>query len=522
MAEVEPNVAQLARSPGTPRPKRKAQTSEEKKAKIGEKRVAAAAAVDASAAANWKLVPQLANGNFQMCFNTPNEQPPANFFMTFKQRSTVDLSFADIFVQMMTDSIMDKLFDEFPLEELRFKIRHTRGHEGQSGGMRLCLGYMWQSVCVTIRITGFNKSSKYGDGCKEPMKAALAEARAHFTKASKSDSSSRAPAGREIILRLASRMLMTEPFCELLAANCADMVLRLGQFVAGDEKLFHYTGESGLVRLVPSKPDKIGLWFYELCGCLANGLAFCLFIMLHNSIQQKLTTVSVVSKWVANMRRIDLGADADADAVWYPHTVLVFDSYYTSKEVIEMFDQEQNKRVCYLASVTPDRFANLTRFLLPPGYVDEEGASKAAYNEVLKELYVFHWDTQKGVGKKFNFSRGLIPCSDKSKVSAKKFEIPGYDTYKTSFACCDDFNKGLHDKVWPHKRGGNGHKGFEGKINDFIMACMLQNTYNAWHQITGTVPHIISFQQFCCTLADQLWKLKCNDPTSYYQGSTRL
>ena len=79
------------------------------------------------------------------------------------------------------------------------------------------------------------------------------------------------------------------------------------------------------------------------------------------------------------------------------------------------------------------------------------------------------------------------------------------------FACCDHFNKGLHDKVWPHKRGGCGHTGAQGKINDFIMAVMLQNTYNAWHEITGTPPHDLSFKKFCCTLADQLWNIKCND-----------
>ena len=39
----------------------------------------------------------------------------------------------------------------------------------------------------------------------------------------------------------------------------------LGQYVAGDEKLFYFTGDSIIIRQVISKPDKIGLWFYELC-----------------------------------------------------------------------------------------------------------------------------------------------------------------------------------------------------------------------------------------------------------------
>ena len=35
--------------------------------------------------------------------------------------------------------------------------------------------------------------------------------------------------------------------------------------MSGDEKLWRFTGESGWVRLVESKPDKIGHWIYTLC-----------------------------------------------------------------------------------------------------------------------------------------------------------------------------------------------------------------------------------------------------------------
>eukprot|EP00981_Chlorochromonas_danica_P008629 scaffold2247_cov346-Ochromonas_danica.AAC.2 len=53
-----------------------------------------------------------------------------------------------------------------------------------------------------------------------------------------------------------------------LATSKRSIVRQVGEFVAGDEKLFEYKGESGDVRKVPNKPARIGLWFYELTGLL--------------------------------------------------------------------------------------------------------------------------------------------------------------------------------------------------------------------------------------------------------------
>ena len=55
----------------------------------------------------------------------------------------------------------------------------------------------------------------------------------------------------------------------------------LGQFVAGDEKLFKWTGESMWVRKCPGKDDELGLWNYGLVAELENGLGFLLYILCH-------------------------------------------------------------------------------------------------------------------------------------------------------------------------------------------------------------------------------------------------
>jgi hypothetical protein len=115
-----------------------------------------------------------------------------------------------------------------------------------------------------------------------------------------------------------------------------------------------------------------------------------------------------------------------------------------------------------------------------------------------------HFDRQKGVGKKYNFSHGFKRYTDKRKISECKEMIPAYDYYKTFFECCDNFNRGLKDKHWPHKRGGKGTKGEYGNHNDFFLACILQNTFNSWCAVTNTDYKSITFQAFCDDLAEQI------------------
>ncbi len=81
------------------------------------------------------------------------------------------------------------------------------------------------------------------------------------------------------------------------------------------------------------------------------------------------------------------------------------------------------------------------------------------YNESTKQIFVYHYDAQKGVGKKYNFSYGFQRCTDTLKIQQYQNHIPAYDDYKTFFECCDNFNSGLKDKSWPYKRGSKGRSG---------------------------------------------------------------
>eukprot|EP00957_Ditylum_brightwellii_P095687 7290714-Ditylum_brightwellii.AAC.1 len=56
--------------------------------------------------------------------------------------------------------------------------------------------------------------------------------------------------------------------------NLGKLFSTFGDAVSGDENLFHYTGASGYVRLVVSKPGRLGLWMFQLAASLACGLPF--------------------------------------------------------------------------------------------------------------------------------------------------------------------------------------------------------------------------------------------------------
>ena len=66
--------------------------------------------------------------------------------------------------------------------------------------------------------------------------------------------------------------LIDSSYLEELSNNFLTIVMNIGTYIAGDEKLLRFFGESGSVRVVISRPDRVGLWFYQLAYILSKGL----------------------------------------------------------------------------------------------------------------------------------------------------------------------------------------------------------------------------------------------------------
>jgi len=86
--------------------------------------------------------------------------------------------------------------------------------------------------------------------------------------------------GVKVIEVLIARFHVDAKLFPVLSKHFQSVCKTIGHFVAGDEKLLHFSGNSGDIRLVPSKPDHVGLWFYELCGYLSNGKPFLPTLLL--------------------------------------------------------------------------------------------------------------------------------------------------------------------------------------------------------------------------------------------------
>ena len=79
--------------------------------------------------------------------------------------------------------------------------------------------------------------------------------------------------------------------------------------------------------------------------------------------------------------------------------------------------------------------------------------------------------------------------------------IPGYSYYKQAFEACDNFNRALHDRCWPHKRGGRSLPGDIWNHHDFIQAAMLVNTTNACFFANGPESLSSTFEELVISLA---------------------
>ena len=76
-----------------------------------------------------------------------------------------------------------------------------------------------------------------------------------------------------------SKFVIGHEDAELLSSQYLKKVVSLGQWVAGDEKLFKWTGESGWLRMCLNKDDYIGFWNYMLTARLPTGKVFLIHII---------------------------------------------------------------------------------------------------------------------------------------------------------------------------------------------------------------------------------------------------
>jgi hypothetical protein len=393
-------------------------------------------------------------------------------FLTFKRLGNTSL--LSIFLKIVTVQLMTKIIeninpDDFIMRFSPFWI------------IQPTIVDFYKILAISIRIQGLNKIPRENRKNNRPIRESIIEAVSHFQGLY----GSRNVLGINIIERLVSLPLFMNDYYNEISINFQSLVLNLGESIAGDEKLLYFTGNSQDIRLVPAKPSRIGLWFYELCSTLRNGGQYMLFSKLHRGGEYT-SVSSVVENWIQVIKR--LGNE---------QTLLTMDSYYldnTSKELLE------RSGVKYVAAFTSNKFQEITKEMITK--VNIPGEWYGIYNPTNLNSIVYHWCSDDRVGKKWVMSNACV----KNRSRLIGTNIPLFDLYKVTFNVCDKFNRSLHDTFWPHRKGGSRRYGGQGCQHNFMFTCILHNTFNCFMDLNSTPHAMMNFESYCLELADLLFE----------------
>ena len=269
-----------------------------------------------------------------------------------------------------------------------------------------------------------------------------------------------------------------------LSENMSNLFRSFGDMISGDEKLFYFTGKSGYVRKVVSKPGSIGLWMYQACVSLKCGLPCLVYSRMHTSNKQSGTVVKChdIIKECGNM--IETSCTQD--------TTLFMDSYYLQEESRAWLKE---KGINYIASIHSGRFGALVKVLQKQ--VKNTGSYVQCFNQATRESAVCYYSNNKNLGKKTVIGLGF----EVKKETEKDMIVPMYDHYGVGFSNCDKFNKALHGKTWPYKVQGD-----QRAHSNYIFTCILINTYHLWKDSGNKDEdrNTVSWQKFCLELAYEM------------------
>jgi hypothetical protein len=225
---------------------------------------------------------------------------------------------------------MSNTFKEFVTPELLNKMIHNIDRErvilndNNNYAHIPTLNDIYITLAIYIRIQGLHIMPQENTRNGRPLRDSCMDAKDHFHRLDPS----KYIFGIDIVTKLISLELFTAEYTEDLSKKFQEFVLELGNSCVGDEKLFHYTGLTKDIRLVVSKPGRVGLWFYELCAPLRMGRQF----MLHTRMalgKEGLPVSNVVDIWTDIIKQ-------------YPPTgtILLMDSYYmdnTAKDHLDIW-----------------------------------------------------------------------------------------------------------------------------------------------------------------------------------------
>jgi hypothetical protein len=399
--------------------------------------------------------------------------PNDKIFATFKRREND--SILNIFNLVLPNALLEEIWNFYPMETwiyISSGSLATINHGNYSQKLILTV------LAIYIRIMGIKR-----EGIdlheKRPLYQAIKLSKQYF----ESKFGMELP-GEQTLGTLISRFHIPAEFLNRISENLTNLIKHPGEVIAGDEKLLHFTGDSSCIRKVPSKPDDVGLWFYELCCKTVSGEAYMLHFQLADSSGSNLVS-DIVKKWMNISRR------------FIPKPLLVYDSYYTDQKG-RNYGLETGVR--YIGAVNSVRFPSLIDI------VDENvsptintGETQAIFKQSSSELFIRHKDKQ-GKVKHALSNAYRKSTSTRSGVGVR----PIYDAYQKAFNICDIYNKFMKNRLFCFRTGGKGHLGDVGLVHKYTMAAICTNIFIAAKSILPSSSIPTNYHSLCIELADDI------------------
>ena len=155
---------------------------------------------------------------------------------------------------------------------------------------------LYKYFAVYVQIQGMYNVPAQCRQNRRPLRTDIEEAHQHFATIYPDD----LPPNTKTLEKLFPYILITHEFFDRMSTRFQGLLRNLGSTVSGDEKLFKFTGNSCYIKLVSSKPTRIGLWMYQLVAQLSNGLSILIHMSMlaHESVRGERAPVhNVVRAW---------------------------------------------------------------------------------------------------------------------------------------------------------------------------------------------------------------------------------
>ena len=436
----------------------------------------------------------------KMCFNlTEYDKLTTSFASTTKRYSLTTLCRLDIFLEFISPSFIRTILEGYSAETWR----HCTGRHVPVG-----LKQIYYYIALYVRIQGLQVRSTRTHPGRRSLRESIGEAINHFEKLEVSG------------VEMTSNSAYVEHFfanfhikCaqyNLLSENFQGIFNSIGQFVACDEKVFEFTGWHCFVLKVPSKgaTGEMGLWVYQMCCQLANGMPFMLHCKLKSAEKGRgegNPVVDAVASWVEVIENFEPQLP-NPDCP----TVMCIDSYYFSKDVISLLESKPS--IKFLLAATEDKCYDLCSYLKDK--VTVAGHWEAIYNTNTKFLLTHYFHPHKKLGRKYVLTNALSKYNRKQ----TKGMVPGCDEYSYLYSICDKFNE-FHGYSFPHKHGGKHHPGVFAAQHDFALTSALKNTFNLYEDAyisalksskASKVCDSWTFREHCLLLSNELYSYACS------------